>query len=229
MRFIDITERCRDGIISAFLNGCYFSWLFGVESIQRDKENRSIHTGFPVWMASGFWVADGDGCRSRNSGLRKTTVYCRDFSELDPGMAMEMTTNHLEMTIDPTDMRIEFIRSSGPGGQNVNKVATAAQLRFDAIHSKSITPEVRERLIRLAGKRVNAAGEIIIDARRYRTQQRNREDAIERLITLIERASVPPEIRRKSPPPTKAKLQRLGEKKHRAVIKRLRCRADVDD
>ena len=131
--------------------------------------------------------------------------------------------------IDSADIFIEFVRSSGPGGQNVNKVATAAQLRFDVVHSKSLTPEVRERLRRMAGKRVNAAGEIVIDARRYRTQQRNREDALERLKRLIEKASVPPKVRRKSAPPPSEKLRRLDDKKHRAGIKKLRGRADMDN
>ena len=136
--------------------------------------------------------------------------------------------NHLKIEIDPADIRVEFVCSSGPGGQNVNKVATAAQLRFDAAHSVSLTPEVRERLIRMAGKRVNAAGEIVIDARRYRTQQRNREDALERLKKLIEKASVPPKVRRKSAPPPSANLRRLDEKKRRAGVKKLRSRTDID-
>ena len=137
--------------------------------------------------------------------------------------------NHLKIEIDPADIRVEFVCSSGPGGQNVNKVATAAQLRFDAVRSRSLTPEVRERLIRMAGKRVNAAGEIVIDARRYRTQQRNREDAMERLKKLIEKASVPPKVRRKSAPPPSANLRRLDGKKHRAGVKKLRSRADMDN
>jgi ribosome-associated protein len=140
---------------------------------------------------------------------------------------MEMTMNNLK--IDPADISIEFICSSGPGGQNVNKVATAAQLRFDAVHSRSLSSEVRERLIRLAGKRVNADGEIVIDARRYRTQQRNREDAMERLIALIEKASVPPKARRKSAPPPAANIKRLEEKKHRSGVKKLRSHADMDN
>jgi len=140
-----------------------------------------------------------------------------------------MTINRLEIEIDPADIRIEFICSSGPGGQNVNKVATAVQLRFDAVHSRMLAPEARERLICMAGKRVNAAGEIVIDARRYRTQQRNRDDAMERLKRLIEKASVPPKVRRKSAPPPSANLRRLDVKKHRATVKKLRGHADMDD
>ena len=137
--------------------------------------------------------------------------------------------NYFDIEIDPAEIRIEFVCSSGPGGQNVNKVATAAQLRFDAAHSRSLAPEVLERLIRIAGKRVNTAGEIVIDARRYRTQQRNREDAVERLKKLIEKASVPPKVRRKSAPPPSANRRRLDGKKHRAGVKKLRSRADRAD
>ena len=142
---------------------------------------------------------------------------------------MEITMNYPEIEIDPADIHIEFVRSSGPGGQNVNKVATAAQLRFDAAHSRSLTPEVRVRLLKLAGKRVNTAGEIVIDARRYRTQQSNRQDAMERLARLIEKASVPPKVRRKPAPPPAANLRRLDEKKHRSGVKKFRGRADMDD
>ena len=137
--------------------------------------------------------------------------------------------NSFEMEIDPADIRVEFVRSSGPGGQNVNKVATAAQLRFDVVRSSALTTEVRERLIRMAGKRVNAAGEIVIDARRYRTQQRNLQDAMERLKKLIETASVPPKVRRKSAPPPSANLRRLDVKKHRSGVKKLRSRANMDE
>jgi len=133
------------------------------------------------------------------------------------------------MEINPNDIHVEFVRSSGPGGQNVNKVATAAQLRFDVVRSRALTPEVRERLIRMAGKRMNAAGEIVIDARRYRTQQRNLQDAMERLKKLIEKASIPPKVRRKSAPPPSANLRRLDVKKHRAGVKKLRSRADIGE
>jgi ribosome-associated protein len=131
--------------------------------------------------------------------------------------------------IGPDEIHFSFIQSSGPGGQNVNKVATAVQLRFDARNSRSLQPAVRERLYRLAGKRVNSAGEVVIEARRYRTQQLNREDALQRLLKLIDKASVPPKIRRKSKPTAASKQKRLRSKKIRSEIKKLRSRSSRDD
>jgi len=140
-----------------------------------------------------------------------------------------MPVNPSSFKIEPDEVHYDFIQSSGPGGQNVNKVATAVQLRFDARNSKSLKPAVRERLYRLAGKRVNSAGEVIIEARRFRTQQRNREDALQRLLKLIEKAIVPPKIRRKSQPTVASKHRRLRSKKHRSEIKKLRSRSSMDD
>jgi ribosome-associated protein len=137
--------------------------------------------------------------------------------------------NAQETRIRPEELQYDFIRSSGPGGQNVNKVATAVQLRFNARNSKSLEPEIRERLLLLAGKRVNTAGEIIIEARRFRTQQRNREDALARLLQLIEKASIPPRIRHKSRPSAASKLRRLQEKKRHSKIKKLRTHASFDE
>ena len=133
------------------------------------------------------------------------------------------------MVIRPEEIHFEFIRASGPGGQNVNKVATAVQLRFDARHSQSIGQEIRERLLRLAGKRANAAGEIVIEARRFRSQQQNREDAMQRLLHLIDLASIPPKVRRKSRPTKTSRLKRLEAKKRRSQVKRLRSRTSLED
>jgi len=126
-------------------------------------------------------------------------------------------------------MQFDFIQSAGPGGQNVNKVATAVQLRFDARNSVILTAEVRERLYQLAGKRVNSAGEVVIEARRYRTQQRNRNDALERLIHLIEKAGIRPKKRVKTRPTAASKHRRLNSKKRRSEIKKLRIRSKMDD
>ena len=98
-----------------------------------------------------------------------------------------MNKNRPDLRIKPEEIEIEFIRSSGPGGQNVNKVATAVQLRFDVLRSRSLNPDVKKRLLRLAGNRATASGVIIIEARRFRTQQRNRIDAMERLNQLVAR------------------------------------------
>ena len=127
-----------------------------------------------------------------------------------------------EIRLDEGEIRERFIRSSGPGGQNVNKVATAVQLRFDVRNSLSLTDDVRERLIRLAGSRVTREGVLIIEAGRFRTQDRNRRDARERLAEWVRRAAAPPRRRKKTRPPAVAKARRLEEKHLRGEVKRAR-------
>ena len=126
------------------------------------------------------------------------------------------------ISIDESEITETFVRSSGPGGQNVNKVATAVQLRFDVAHSPSLPEDVRERLTRLAGRRMTEDGELVIDARRYRTQARNREDALDRLIGLIKRAAVRPRKRRPTKPSASSKQRRLDSKRQRSETKRRR-------
>ncbi|MBC8129581.1 MAG: aminoacyl-tRNA hydrolase [Rhizobiaceae bacterium] len=129
--------------------------------------------------------------------------------------------------IPAEDLQEAFIRSGGPGGQNVNKVATAVQLRFDARRSRALSDEVAVRLMKLAGSRATKAGEILIEASRFRTQERNREDARERLATLIREALVPPPPPRKKTKPSKGAVERrLSAKKGRSEIKKGRGRIE---
>lgn len=126
-----------------------------------------------------------------------------------------------DIAIDEGEIQQEFIRASGPGGQNVNKVATAVQIRFD-VDKSSLPDDVRERLVRLAGKRITEHGVLIIDARRYRTQDRNRRDAVNRLVDLIRKATKKPKPRRRTRPTLASKRRRLDSKCRRGQIKRMR-------
>ncbi|MFC1945813.1 alternative ribosome rescue aminoacyl-tRNA hydrolase ArfB [Chloroflexota bacterium] len=126
------------------------------------------------------------------------------------------------IAIDESEIQEYFVRASGPGGQNVNKVATTVQLRFDVANSRSLPEEVRIRLISLAGNRITEDGILIIDARRFRTQGRNREDANDRLVELIRNAAQRPKIRRRTRPTLASKIRRLESKHRGSESKRVR-------
>ena len=134
-----------------------------------------------------------------------------------------------DITIKTAEIRFDFVRSSGPGGQNVNKVASAAQLRFDIRNSTSIPDEIKPRLIKLAGKRVSSEGILLIDARTSRSQSQNRTEALERLKSLILKALHKPKPRRKTKPTAASKEKRLRSNKIRGNLKRLRGNVKDDD
>jgi ribosome-associated protein len=127
-----------------------------------------------------------------------------------------------EISIDEKEIEVDFIRSSGPGGQNINKVSTAVQLRFNIYQSPSLPEDVKKRLGGLAGTRLSENGVIIIEAKRFRTQTKNREDAIQRLTALIKQAAQKPKIRKKTKPSVSASAARVFDKKKRGAIKKIR-------
>ena len=130
--------------------------------------------------------------------------------------------------LDEREIKESFIRASGPGGQNVNKVSSAVELRFDARNSPSLPEGVRERLMKLAGRRLTLGGEIVITAQSHRSQEMNRADALEKLLELIRAATIVPKARRKTKPTKSSQEKRMNSKAKRGDVKRLRTSRSDD-
>ena len=136
---------------------------------------------------------------------------------------MMRITEHI--VVREEELQFEFVQAAGPGGQNVNKVASAVRLRFDT-NTPALPTDVRERLLRIAGKKIGKEGVLLIEARRYRSQERNRQDALERLAALLRKASEPPKERKKGRVSAADKAKRLEAKRKRGEVKRLRGRIE---
>ena len=134
-----------------------------------------------------------------------------------------------DICLGENEVELRFIHAPGPGGQKVNKVATAVQLRFDAANSPALSSSIFRRLRTMAGRRMTLAGVIIVTARRFRSQERNRFDALERLVELVRKASIFPNIRRPTKPTLGAKRRRLEGKRKRSNLKKMRSRSGVHD
>lgn len=134
-----------------------------------------------------------------------------------------------KIKILPHEIKFSFIASPGPGGQNVNKVATAVLLRFNVAHTLSISQSIRQRLLLQLGKKLTSEGDILIKAHRYRTQEQNKRDAMERLIALINKASAPLKVRKKTMPSLASKERRLTNKKHQGKLKSMRKRESPEE
>src|SRR5690348_11322222 len=158
---------------------------------------------------------------------RKPESTFRDHALISHHRAMIRITDHI--ALDESELVESFIRASGPGGQNVNKLSTAVQLRFDVRRSPSLTDEVRARLERLAGRRLTRDGVLVITAQSHRTQERNRADALERLADLIRAAAVRPVPRRPTRPTKASRRRRVDDKKRRGSIKAMRGSTGLTD
>lgn len=134
-----------------------------------------------------------------------------------------MTTIIIDrITLDDSELQFDFIHASGPGGQNVNKLASAVQIRFDVLHSPSLPDDVRLRLLKIAGRRINHLGVLVIEAKAHRTQEQNKQEALRRLKGMIQEAIQPPKPRHKTKPTQASRLRRLETKRKHSQVKSLR-------
>ena len=166
-------------------------------------------------------------CVAGSRDWRAADARCTEPYAAGMGSHMAIRINE-RISLADDEVSEQFVRSPGPGGQNVNKLATAVQLRFDARGSQSLPEDVRERLLELAGTRATKHGEIVISAHRFRARERNREDALERLVALVRRAAVAEKPRRPTQPSAAAKRRRLEDKRQRSQLKHARRRLAHD-
>jgi ribosome-associated protein len=178
----------------------------------RSKLNRHERREYPLWT------------KRSPLGPWRSTASCEQSIERvhEDGHVGGMIHISPRIAIDESEIEERFIRASGPGGQHVNKAATAVQLRFDAAHSPALPEDVRRRLMKLAGHRMTQEGVLVIEASRFRSQSRNRHDALSRLIRVLRQAARRPSRRRDTRPTRASQERRLRNKRQRRETKRLR-------